>query len=198
MNEPLTRLVKILIAAASLMLLAVYFFPLWNFDFDVPQYPEGLSMQIWINKIGGQLDQINGLNHYVGMRAIDASSFPELVIFPWITAALIAIGLLTVFVNRGWMLTIWFVLFAAFAAFGMADFYRWMFDYGHQLDPRAPIKMEPFTPPIFGENQIMNFLIIARPAGAGVVMMVSFAVAVIAHVLQIWHVHKPRHRSDAT
>lgn len=198
MNEPLTKLVKLLIAAASLMLLAVYFFPLWNFDFDVPQYPEGLAMQIWINKIGGQLNLINGLNHYVGMRPIDASSFPELVIFPWITAGLIAVGLLVVVVNRGWMLTLWFVLFAAFAAFGMADFYRWMFDYGHQLDPRAPIKMEPFTPPILGENVIMNFIIIARPGIAGVVMMVSFAIAVVAHALQIWHVHKPRPGPHAT
>ena len=62
---------------ASLSLIATYFLPLWRIDLWAPQYPEGLSMQIWLNKLSGQVEIINGLNHYIGMAHIKEEMFPE-------------------------------------------------------------------------------------------------------------------------
>ncbi len=32
-----------------------------------------------------------------------------------------------------------------------------LWQFGHQLDPQAPITIEPFTPPMVGLNQIAQF-----------------------------------------
>ena len=32
-----------------------------------------------------------------------------------------------------------------------------LWQFGHQLDPQAPITIEPFTPPMIGLNQIAQF-----------------------------------------
>ena len=66
---------RLAVAGASLLLLAVYVLPLWRIKLIAPQYPEGLGLQIWVNQITGfkpgDLNNINGLNHYIGMRAIE-------------------------------------------------------------------------------------------------------------------------------
>ncbi|MBK7696919.1 MAG: hypothetical protein IPI30_22190 [Saprospiraceae bacterium] len=66
---------RIIIAIASISLIGCLFVPLWRIDLFAPQYPEGLTMKIWHNDIKGQIDIINGLNHYIGMRHIGLICF---------------------------------------------------------------------------------------------------------------------------
>ena len=65
-----------LIVVAALLLSFTYFFPLWEITLDAPQYPEGLGLEIWINQMQGQhpgdLNKINNLNHYIGMKTDQA------------------------------------------------------------------------------------------------------------------------------
>ena len=53
-------------------------------------------MRIWINTVTGQkpndLQNINGLNHYIGMKRIEPDTIPELRIMPFVVAALIVTG----------------------------------------------------------------------------------------------------------
>ena len=77
MNKYLSIPSRILVAFASGALIAVFFLPAWRIDLFAPQYPEGLSMYIWINKLSGDVEIINGLNHYIGMKHISADMFPE-------------------------------------------------------------------------------------------------------------------------
>lgn len=65
--HPLTRGLMALISLALGLVFAV---PLWHIQLEAPQYPEGLGMGIWINRMSGDLDTINGLNHYIGMMEI--------------------------------------------------------------------------------------------------------------------------------
>src|SRR5690349_7229114 len=85
------------IAAASLILLALYLLPLWKIQLHAPQYPEGLGLRIWVDRITGagpnDLNSINNLNHYIGMHAIHPDDFPELRFMPWILGGFIALGL---------------------------------------------------------------------------------------------------------
>jgi len=71
-----------MVAVAALMLILTFFFPLWTIDLNAPQYPEGLGIRIWLDQISGMkpndLQSINGLNHYIGMKVIDPESIPEL------------------------------------------------------------------------------------------------------------------------
>ena len=50
---------------------------------DPEQYPEGLEMKIWLYKITGDVDKINGLNHYIGMKLIHEDEFPEFKMIPY-------------------------------------------------------------------------------------------------------------------
>ena len=76
--------------AASLILLLAYAFPLWTIDLFAPQYPEGLQLSIWIHKVAGDLENVNLLNHYVGMKVISPASITELTLMPKVLAAIIA------------------------------------------------------------------------------------------------------------
>lgn len=74
-------------------MLSAYFLPLWHILLDAPQYPEGLEMKIWLNGLSGNIDQINGLNHYIGMKFISVDDFKEFKILPYVFGALTLVGL---------------------------------------------------------------------------------------------------------
>src|SRR3990172_5308946 len=88
---------RLLIVVAALALSAMYFLPLWTISLEAPQYPEGLGIEIWINQIQGQnpndLNKINNLNHYIGMKKIIPEAIPELKIMPWVMRGVLLLGL---------------------------------------------------------------------------------------------------------
>lgn len=171
---------RIILVLASLVMILPYFFPLWDITLEAPQYPEGLGLEIWIDKIGGQLDIINGLNHYIGMKHIDPASFPELVYMPYIVGALIGLGLLTAIINRKYALVAFAAILVAAGIIGGIDFYLWEYDYGHNLDPRAAIVVPgmSYQPPMFGAKQLLNFRAIAWP-GIGGWAIIAAGVAIV-------------------
>lgn len=160
---------KIIICAASLILILTFFFPLWKINLEAPQYPEGIGLEIWINKITGQnpndLDNINGLNHYIGMKKIEPDSIPELKIMPFIIIFMILFGLTTALTGKRFLAYSWIALFIIFAGIGLYDFYLWEYDYGHNLNPSAAIKIPgmAYQPPLIGSKMLLNFNAISLP-----------------------------------
>jgi copper chaperone NosL len=186
----LTARSRILTAVAALLLLAVYLLPLWSIQLTAPQYPEGLGMYIRINTIVGStefdLTKINSLNHYIGMKPIAAEGIPELRFMPWIVAALIAGGLIAAALGHRRALHAWLVGFALLGAVGLADFYRWSYDYGHNLDAETAIIKVPgmsYQPPLIGTKQLLNFRASSWPASGGWVLLVSFGLGALAAAL---------------
>lgn len=178
---------RILVLAASALLLAASLFPLWHITLHAPQYPEGLGMRIRINTVTGatpsDLDNINELNHYIGMRAIDPAAMPELRYLPWVVAALAAAGLAVSLAGRRRPLYAWLVLFGAAAVAGLADLWRWTYDYGHHLDMEHAIIKVPgmvYQPPIIGWKQILNFTASSWPASGGIAVGLAFVAAALA------------------
>lgn len=171
---------RILTAVAALLLLAVYVFPLWRYDLGAPQYPEGLEMTIWAHKIGGKLALVNQLNHYIGMKEIHPDSIAELRWIPWLVALLSASGLVVAVIGRFSWLVVWFALLAALGLAGLVDFYWWLYDYGTNLSPDAPIKLPPFVPPLIGTQDLANFEVSSYPAAGGVAAFVAGVAAALA------------------
>ena len=169
----LTKRSRILIAIAALLLGLVYVAPLWRIELEAPQYPEGLGMLIGVSNIEGMspndLQNINGLNHYIGMAAIVPDSIPELRIMPWVFGFFILSGLLVALIGRRKLFYVWTVAFTVMALVGMADFYKWEYDYGHDLDPTAAIQVPglSYQPPLIGSRQILNFKATAWPGIGG-------------------------------
>ncbi len=167
---------RILTLGAILSLGLLFLLPLWRITLTAPQYPEGVVMLIWLNRLSGQLDLINGLNHYIGMRPIREENFPEFSLMPWLIGGLILLGILAVMLNRRWLYATWLALFAALIVIGLADFYRWGYEYGHNLDPNAPIKVPgmAYQPPLIGSKQLLNFTAYSYPDAGGWIAFGSF------------------------
>lgn len=166
---------RILIAISALLMISAYFLPLWQIILEAPQYPEGLGMKIWLNNITGNVDQINGLNHYIGMKHIVVDEFIEFKILPYAFAFIILIGLITALKGKLSWLWVWFSLLMLFAIIGLTDFYLWEYDYGHNLDPMAAIKVPGmnYQPPLIGYKQLLNFLAGSFPDVAGIIVGIA-------------------------
>jgi len=160
---------RILMTLGALLLTGVFLFPIWSISLEAPQYPEGIGMNISINNIEGKkphdLQNINGLNHYIGMQEIEPDSIPELKIMPWIIGFLMISGVLIgIWGGRKWVMA-WVVLFMLLAIAGLVDFYIWEYNYGHNLDPDAAVKIPgmSYQPPLIGSKMLLNFKAVSLP-----------------------------------
>ena len=187
----MSKLSRILVGVASLLLLGLYVFPLWRVHLTAPQYPEGLGMTIHVNTVRGltefDLDKINNLNHYIGMKAIEPDAIPELRFMPWIVAALIAGGLVVAALGRRRPLYVWLGAFALLGLVGLIDFWRWEYDYGHNLSPDAIIRIPDmsYQPPLIGTKVLLNFTASSWPALGGWLAGLSFALGAAAVALTV-------------
>jgi copper chaperone NosL len=164
---------RVIIAIGSLTLIIMFFVPAWSIYLIAPQYPEGLSMQIWLNKISGQVEIINGLNHYIGMKHIKAEMFPEFSFLVYILGFFILFGLAIAFTGSRKLLFIYLVLSFIGGVAALVDFYMWGYKYGHELDPSAAIKVPglSYQPPLIGHKKLLNFDSYSYPDTGGWVVV---------------------------
>jgi len=194
----MSRSSRLIVALAALSLAVLYVLPLWHIGLKAPQYPEGLGLYIAADRIVGEkpqdLNSINGLNHYIGMKTIEPDDIPELRFIPKIIGGLIVLGVLVALVGRLGTLYGYAAVLVAFAAAGLADFYKWTYDYGHNLDPKAIIKVPGMTyqPPLIGSKQLLNFHATSWPAAGGWVAILVVSLVVGLAVWQWRRGRKPR------
>lgn len=186
----MSRNARIAAAVAALLLVTLYLLPMWYIRLGAPQYPEGLGLDIWIDRITGlgpnDLQNINGLNHYIGMKRITPEDIPELRFMPIVVAGLIALGMLVAATGRRWLLHAWAGVFVLVALAGLYDFWRWEYDYGHNLDPTAAIRIPgmSYQPPLLGTKQLLNFVATSLPGPAGWAALAALALVLAAVVLE--------------
>lgn len=147
----------LLLAAGALLLVSVVL-PYWQITLHAPQYPKGLIVQAYVNRLTGSVSEVDGLNHYIGMMKLESAAVLErqvaLVVIPLI--ALLAIG-------SFWMSGVWRSLarlpIIVFPLIFVADLYGWLYYAGHSLDPHAALSssIKPFTPHIIGVGTIGQF-----------------------------------------
>jgi copper chaperone NosL len=194
-TKKMTRLSRIIVAIASLTLTATFFLPIWVIYLQAPQYPEGLNMQIWFDKLTGQVDIINGLNHYIGMQHINKSMFPEFGYMVYIVGAFILLGLLVAFVGKRKFLLSYLVLSFLLGIVAMYDYWQWGYQYGHKLDPHAAIQIPGFSyqPPMIGHKKLLNFDAYSYPETGAWIFM-----GVVAVLVLVWFFEFRRTRKMKT
>ena len=183
-TSSLQKISKILLAVSGIGLIISVFVPIWAIYLEAPQYPEGLSMFIYSNKLAGEFDIINGLNHYIGMKEIKADEFVEFKIMPYALGILGAICLLVAALGkRTWLYAIT-ILYLVCGVVFMYDFWQWEYGYGHNLNPNAAIVVPgmSYQPPLLGSKQLLNFTAHSYPDIGGWIM---FGVALILMLLSI-------------
>lgn len=183
---------SLFLVLAGIALLGSLGFPIWRITLDAPQYPEGMGMQIWASNIVGEnendLDIINQLNHYIGMKKIIPDSIPELSFIMPLIVGFAVCCFLSALRPRAWSTGIVLLALAGLGAFGMYDFWLWEYDYGHDLDPMAAIKVPgmSYQPPLIGEAKLLNFLSTSWPAAGGYLLFAGGGLIAASLVLSLW------------
>ena len=182
--KTLTTPTRLALLTASLAIIVTYFVPLWQILMWAPQYPEGLEMDIWINNITGDVKIISALNHYIGMKHIEVSMFPEFKYMVYIVGFLIAFGLFTTIINRRWALGTFVVILILTGTAALVDFWMWGYDYGHNLDPTAAIVVPgmSYQPPLIGTKQLLNFTAFSGPDTGGWIFIIVTLSMIIAFI----------------
>ena len=188
---------SLLMMIAPLFLLGLFVKPLWNIMLGAPQYPDPLGMNIHINGIHGveefDLQNIDNLNHYIGMKTIPkVEDMWEFEVFPIVIASMVALGVLIGLlgylnkVSPNWFIG-WFLLMSVLGVLGMYDFNLWLVDYGTNLDPNAIMKLTnpdgtPMTykPPLFGRVKMLNFDVSSMPATGAWMMFTGMMLTLVA------------------
>lgn len=178
---------RAILVLGAVALVAVLRFPMWRIDLDAPQYPEGLRLLIYPDHLGGNVDIINGLNHYIGMKTLHTEDFIEFAILPWIIGFFAAAFLAAAIAGRKKWMNLLFVLFVLFGIVAMIDFWRWEYNYGHNLDPNAAIVVPgmAYQPPLIGFKQLLNFGAYSIPDIGGCIFIGS-GILLLTAVLIEW------------
>lgn len=181
----------------ALLLLGLFWFPLWNIQLGAPQYPEPMGMDIYISGIEGEeefdIQNIDSVNHYIGMKKIPKpEEMWEFQIFPLVIGGMAVLGLLLAFlgffkkISPNWFLG-WLLLMGLLGVLGMYDFNNWLLDYGTDLDPKAIIKLTDsegnplsYKPPLLGTQKILNFTAYSYPRMGAYLMFAGMFLTLIA------------------
>lgn len=166
---------RVLLGVAGVLLIVTLFVPIWRIDLVAPQYPEGLMLLIYANGLGGNVEIINGLNHYIGMQELHTDNFFEFRILPYLLIALAAASVLVALIARKRSLYMLLTAFVLFGIISIADFWRWEYNYGHNLDPKAAIIVPgmAYQPPLIGYKQLLNFGAYSFPDIGGWLMVIA-------------------------
>jgi hypothetical protein len=189
--KPLNLVSRLLLLVGAAAIIFSFFFPLWQIHLTAPQYQEGLNLDIHSYRIvagnGGQdLNEINELNHYIGMKPLHEADFLEMKWIPF------ALGFFVLFTLRAAVFGMMryvvdlFTLFSYFGACSLASFAYRMYSFGHTLDPHAAVKIQPFTPVLFGTQKIANFTQSSLPRLGTYLLALYVAMLVFA----IWNSRK--------
>ncbi len=169
-----------LLLVARVLLLVSLFLPYWHMELQAPQYPSGLHMTAHLNHLSGDVAEIDGLNHYIGMRSLYEAAEIERDVGVFLMIAFVVLLELAAFVHSRWavLLVLPVVLFPAVF---LVDLHLWMRHFGLNLDPSAPLSnaIKPFVPTAIGRGGIGQFATIATP-GLGLILATIASAVLIA------------------
>ncbi len=175
-----------LILGAAVVLLPVFFIPvlpIWTMNLWAPQYPEGLKLVIYSHTLKGDLQKINTLNHYVGMKAIQPDDFKEFSYLPLALTLFGVMALMAALANRRAPALVGWLAFSVFAFLMFRDYASWLYHYGHDLDPRAALKLPAFTPPVIGFAKMANFRVLSMPGAGSWLLLAAWALGPVGAVM---------------
>ncbi|HRJ49268.1 MAG: hypothetical protein KF787_03525 [Phycisphaeraceae bacterium] len=176
---------------ARILLLVSVFFPYWHMELEAPQYPKGLYLTAYINHLSGDVREIDGLNHYIGMRPLGEAAKFERSVAVWAVIAMFLLVEGAAFVHTRWAVVL-AIPAIAFPAGFLIDLYFWMRTFGLNLDPDAPLSssVKPFVPTVLGEGGIGQFKTYAD-LGSGYWLAVAAAVLTIIGFIFHRRAYKP-------
>lgn len=189
LDRPIAYRARFLIALMVVPLLASFAMPLWNISMEAPQYPEGLQVDVYSYKVHGgnegkDVAEINVLNHYIGMAPIEGELLKDLDWIPFLFGLVSVLLLRAAVIGNIRTLVDLAVMYSYVCGFLAFRFGLHLYNLGHNLDPKAPVNVDPFMPAMLGSKQIANFYISSYPRGGAVGVMISIGGILL---ITLWH-----------
>ena len=197
LDEPIFPWARVVLALLTIFIVLSFTAPMWSLNMKAPQYPQGLDLYVYSYKVdggndGNDVQEINVLNHYIGMAPIDRVALADLDWIPFLFAGMIILALRTAVIGKVSSMIDLLVLTTYAGVFGFGRLYFKLYTFGHDLDPKAPVTVDPFMPVIWGKKQIANFLTEAGP-GLGTVYVAIFATGLTLLLLAHLVIGRRRH-----
>jgi hypothetical protein len=165
---------------AAVLLAVSTIFEFWALTLHAPQYPGGLEVTVFTHKVTGDVREVDGLNHYIGMMPLGDAAELERSVATYAIVAFVIMGVLAALLRPKWtaLLALPIVLFPFVFAI---DLYYWLRHAGHNLDPTAALSssIKPFTPAILGEGIVGQF---STTAMFGLGWFIALAGAILAAI----------------
>lgn len=152
--------------------------PMWSFEFVAPQYPEGLKLDVFMTGARGDVFEIDIINHYIGMAKLENAAVNERAFAPYALMALSGLALLVALIPNKWFARLLSLPILGFPVAFVTVFFLWLYKFGHDLNPAAPVDLAPFTPKILGTGIIGQFKTFAIP-GTGFYLACFAAILVL-------------------
>ena len=182
--------VRVLMALSTLLFAISHIWKYWELRLNAPQYPGGLFVSVYTHDVRGDVGEVDGLNHYIGMKPLAQAAEFERMIAPYAIAIFIIMGVAAIFLRRRWapLMLIPIILFPIVV---FVDLYVWLYYFGHSLDPTAALSgaIEEFTPAILGRGVVGQF---TTDAAMGPGWWVSVAAAIAAMAAIVINVRKSK------
>lgn len=179
------RWVVVLLALAGAgLFVASFFFPWWHFWLYAPQYPGGLQLVVWLTGMKGDVHEIDLLNHYIGMKHLEDAAPNERALAGY-GIAFLAVTMVVLALVSGRKLNKLIMIPAALLPLGfIGDSFYWLWSFGHNLDPKAPLKIGVFTPQMFGNGKIGQFETYAEPSIGFWIAIAGVALLLVATLMR--------------
>ncbi len=186
-----------LLLCARVLLLVSLFLPYWNMELHAPQYPDNLTLTAYLSHLSGDVAEINGLNHYIGMRPLEEAAQLERQIGVYAMIGFVILLELASFIHRRWAVLLVLPVML-FPAVFLLDLYLWMSYFGMNLDPDAPLSnsIEPFVPPVLGTGMIGQFKTVATP-GTGLWLATAASVVLVVALFFHRRAYRPLIRNSS-
>lgn len=183
--HPYVRLGMLIVAGVFLVVSLLL--PYWSITLHAPQYPQGLTVDTYAWKLSGDVAEVDGLNHYIGMMALGDAATIERAISRFAIPLIAALVVASFWIRGRWR---WLAIAPVllFPVVFIADLYFWLRHAGHNLDPTAALSssIKPFTPRIFGEGTIGQFSTVASFGWGFYLVLLAVVLTLAATLLGRW------------
>lgn len=182
--------IALFVVAAGLLIVSI-FLPYWEMTLLAPQYPKGLHLTAYANRLTGDIFEIDGLNHYIGMRPLDEAAQFEKSVSVIGIVALVMLLLAAVYVHTKWVVLLVLPSILMPLVF-LVDLQWWLWKFGTDLDPAAPLSsaIKPFVPSVLGRGVIAQFETVATP-GIGLWLAILALILIIVGLYYHRKAYKP-------
>jgi hypothetical protein len=159
--------------------------PAWRVSLEAPQYPkvtfpDGIPVYFNLTRFTGEVQEMNTINHYIGMEPMEVGAPWERRLVPFIVLVfLVSIAVFIVYDGPAWW--IFGIGPALMPVYFIAVFSYWLYWFGHNLHEWGAFTIKPFMPTVLGNGKVAQFTTHSYPY-MGFYLQLAIMVALVLAV----------------